>query len=46
MVYSRAYAGFLLHFSYSFLDKRQVDNANSIAAGSRFTETYHTYEEV
>uniref|UniRef100_A0A0P6D443 Zinc carboxypeptidase n=1 Tax=Daphnia magna TaxID=35525 RepID=A0A0P6D443_9CRUS len=30
----------------SFLDRRQAENANSIAAGSRFTETYHTYEEI
>ncbi|KAI9560707.1 hypothetical protein GHT06_011657 [Daphnia sinensis] len=29
----------------SFIDQRQAENANSIAAGSRFTETYHTYEE-
>nr|CAH0108893.1 unnamed protein product [Daphnia galeata] len=30
----------------SFLDKRKIENADSIAAGSRFTETYHTYEEI
>lgn len=38
--------GFLTLFVYSFLDKRQAENVESIAAGAKFTETYHTYEEV
>jgi hypothetical protein len=48
MVYSHAYTRLLfLHMVFhSFLDKRKIENADSIAAGSRFTETYHTYEEV
>ncbi len=38
--------GFLTFFVYSFLDKREAENVESIAAGAKFTETYHTYEEV
>ena len=46
MVYSHAYTRLLHAVFHSFLDKRKIENADSIASGSRFTETYHTYEEV
>lgn len=42
----RSFIGFLTSPSRSFLDKRRLQNDQSVAAGAKFTETYHTYEEV
>ncbi|XP_046651366.1 carboxypeptidase A2-like [Daphnia pulicaria] len=40
------YPSMLMDDVQSFADQRQAENADSIAAGSKFTETYHTYEEI
>lgn len=45
-LFTRLYGASSSRCCHSFADQRQAENADSIAAGSKFTETYHTYEEV